>query len=188
MEWLNGRAHATGPDRGSCVSAHLLARPPVSRLQRRSGNCPWQDDSLLTVAMKLNADRLRLFQALTLPEYMEAWIAIPGASQNRTLSVSAAADWFRIEPGENEGQDAYISGSYVTRRRSKLHFTWRKGRSPDAPVSVVTIRLNGDFERTELILIHSGLTSWAECQWHREFWQESMSRLSGLFHSSKRAM
>jgi uncharacterized protein YndB with AHSA1/START domain len=165
------------------VSAHSLARQPISRLQPWNGTRPRQHDSQLTVTMKLNADRLRLFQALTLPEYMEAWIAPPGAA--RHPRVSAAADWFRIDLFEDEGQDTCITGSYVMRRRGKLHFTWRKGRSLDAPVSMVAIRLNGDFERTELTLIHSGLTSFAECDWHREFWQESIRRLSGLFQFSR---
>jgi hypothetical protein len=62
-------------------------------------------------------------------------------------------------------------------------FTWKKGPAPNAGLSLVTIRLIGDFARTTLRLSHGGLLSKTEYHWHRAFWEGSMGRLQSLFQS-----
>jgi len=37
----------------------------------------------------VNADRNRIFQALTVPEYIEAWFSAPGSIEGRTEVFSA---------------------------------------------------------------------------------------------------
>lgn len=166
------------------MSATSFAQQPISnRLSRQASRSSIQD-SQVAIKVSVNANRQRIFQALTLPEYVEAWIAPPeDASQQR--AVSTTPEGFRIEVPDSLGPESSISGSYLTLRRSKLIFTWQKGWSPDAPMSTVTIRLNGDFDRTEIILTHAGLNSRRECEWHRTFWHESIRRLSNLFLSSR---
>ncbi len=167
------------------MSAHSLAqRPFLPTRSTHHHHRYWQDDFLLSLTAKMNADRQRIFQALTLPEYMEAWITLPGASR-QALRVSTAEKCFRIDISEGSGRNASIYGDYLSRRRSKLHFTWTNGLSSDSPPSTVMVRLNGDFERTELVLIHGDLKSHAEYEWHRAFWQESLHKLSSLFLSTR---
>jgi uncharacterized protein YndB with AHSA1/START domain len=161
-----------------------FAPQPASTSQIRSAGRSLSVDSSLAISMRVNADRQRLFQALTLPEYMETWIAPSGEGHQRR-AVSITPDGFRIEIPDSKGPDSSIRGSYLTRRRSKLIFTWQKGWASDAPMSTVTIRLNGDFDRTQIALNHSGLTCLREYEWHRAFWHESIRRLSSLFLSSK---
>ena len=180
-----GSAHAFCIDQRTYFMGLLSFAPqPVSTRQIRNVSGPSPFDSSLVISMRVNADRQRLFQALTLPEYVEAWIAPSGEGQQRRV-VSITPEGFRIEIPDSRSSDSSIRGSYLTRRRSKLIFTWQKGWASDAPMSTVTIRLNGDFDRTEIALNHAGLTCLREYEWHRAFWHESIRRLSSLFLSSK---
>jgi uncharacterized protein YndB with AHSA1/START domain len=138
---------------------------------------PWH----VAVAVSVNADRNRLFQALTVPEYMEAWISIPGVGQDQQITATCLAERYCILACSGARLAACISGFYRVCRMRKLVFTWSTGTAANALPSLVTIRLLGDFARTTLRLSHSGLASKAEYLWHREFWECSLERLRALF-------
>ena len=132
--------------------------------------------------VSVDADRHRLFQALTVPEYMEAWISVPGTGKDQQIMASCTPESYRILARNGACLLACIGGFYRVCRRSKLVFTWKKGTTTAAGFSsLVTIRLLGDFARTTLCLSHSGLASKAEYLWHRAFWEGSLERLRALF-------
>lgn len=180
-----GTAHAFSINQRTYLMG-LLSFAQQSASTVPIGNTSGQSsgDLLLALSMRVNADRQRIFQALTLPEYVEAWIAPSGEGRQRR-AVSISPEGFHIEIPDSLSPDSNIRGSYLTRRRSKLIFTWQKGWSLDAPTSMVTIRLNGDFDCTEIVLNHAGLSCRREYEWHQTFWHESIRRLSSLFVSSK---
>jgi uncharacterized protein YndB with AHSA1/START domain len=134
----------------------------------------------LTVTSCLNADRNRIFQALTVPEYIEAWFCTPGDSL-RQPSVSLTQNGFRIKHCARLGADIDILGFYMMLRRSKLLFTWQRKVAANSPTSLVFIRLYGEFTRTRMRLYHVGLKSVEEHEWHQEMWEASLSRLNALF-------
>jgi hypothetical protein len=136
----------------------------------------WQ----LAISSSANADRSRILQALTIPEYIEAWLCL-GGDGTRPVFASRTANGYRIQRFGPYGLELDISGSYLTSRRSKLLFTWQNDASQDRPMSLVLIRLYGEFARTRLCLNHVGLISAEECQWHHEMWKTSLDRLSALF-------
>jgi uncharacterized protein YndB with AHSA1/START domain len=131
--------------------------------------------------LSLNADRQRISQALTVPEYMEAWLRLPGNEEPR-VTVSSVADSYLLEYQDGfHGARIYISATYKVVRRSKLLFTWKKHAEINAPISLVMIKLIGDFARTTLCLSHTGLTSYEEKVWHEGLWRSSLERLRCLF-------
>ena len=134
----------------------------------------------VTVASTLNADRGRIFHALTVPEYIEAWLCPPGNVQHQP-SVWRTPNGFRIECRIQSNQEIEIDGSYMMLRRSKVLFTWRKDVLPHGPSSLVLIRLYGEFARTRVCLDHVGLASFEEQQWHQDMWMASLAKLSALF-------
>jgi uncharacterized protein YndB with AHSA1/START domain len=142
---------------------------------------PWN----IALTVSINAERHRLFQALTLPEYIEAWMRIPGPHGDEQITVTCTEDSYRILACRADGLETCIAGAYRVSRRSKMVFTWKKGTSPTACFSLVTIRLLGDFARTTLSLVHSGLVSKTEYVWHRAFWEGSIGRLHSLFGSAQ---
>jgi|ERR1700739_1889674 len=72
----------------------------------------------------VNADRQRIFHALTVPEYIETWFSAPGALTNRTV-VRRRDDFFSIAYSCAESEQFRILCLYRVCRRSKLLFTWR---------------------------------------------------------------
>lgn len=138
---------------------------------------PWH----IALMVSVNAERHRLYQALTMAEYMEAWVRLPGAYGDQEVSATCAAESYRIVGRSCDGAEITIAGIYRVSRRSKIIFTWKRGSAPTSSPSLVTIRLLGDFARTTLYLAHSGLASKTEFAWHREFWEGSLGRLCCLF-------
>jgi len=137
---------------------------------------PWH----VALTVSVHAERHRLYQALTLPEYMEAWVRLPRA-RGQEISATCTAESYRIVGRSGDGTEISIAGIYRVSRRSKIIFTWKRGSASTVSASLVTIRLLGDFARTTLYLAHSGLASKAEYAWHREFWEGSLGRLRTLF-------
>jgi uncharacterized protein YndB with AHSA1/START domain len=135
----------------------------------------------VTVSVSVRTDRQRLFQILTVAEYMEAWLAIPDTRPDNRLCVTRDEDGFRIDHFRSRQIDFTISGLYRTCRRGKLHFTWRKDTPFSSSMSDVLIRLQGDFERTKVSVRHAGLRSNDDRTWHHDFWENSMRRLCTLF-------
>jgi uncharacterized protein YndB with AHSA1/START domain len=135
----------------------------------------------IAITMSVNADRHRIFQVLTVAEYMETWLVLPEHDRESHLVVASSPTSFRIECRKQHQADLSITGSFRTYRRSKLLFTWTKQGMIDPGNSVVAIRLYGDFERTTLSLTHSGLGAGVERSWHNEMWKLSLHKLSCLF-------
>jgi uncharacterized protein YndB with AHSA1/START domain len=135
----------------------------------------------ISLTVSVNADRYRLFHALTVPEYMKAWICLPGDKPHSHVAVARTSASYRIDRFGAEGLETTIAGNYLFCRRSKMLFTWSKGTSGDPHVSLVLVRLCGDFARTSLCLSHSDLTSRTEYLWHQALWERSLNRLCSLF-------
>lgn len=135
----------------------------------------------IAMTISLNADRHRIFQVLTVAEYMETWLTLPDQSPDSQLAVISNESNFRIDCRKQQQVDFSITGWFRTYRRSKLAFTWTKPGLTESGSSLVLMRLHGDFERTTLCLTHSGLGSGYERLWHLEMWKRSLDKLSSLF-------
>ena len=134
----------------------------------------------IAVSSSVNADKQRIFQLLTIPEYIEAWLRLPGDYGLQNV-VSRTNKGFRIEVGGSPATAMTITGLYMILRRSKLRFTWHKQNGEDEAPSLVMIRLHGEFARTRLCLDHIGLKSEEERVWHEKLWKASLDALSSLF-------
>jgi len=175
-----GWRHAHLCNRWSLIMSTYVLQQQIKplRIPAGGGRIPaggWQ----LAVSSIANADRSRILQALTVPEYMEAWLCLPGDTMP-SVSASRTANGYRIQRYGPHGE-VDISGSYQTFRRTKLIFTWQSNAREGGPESLVLIRLYGEFARTRLCLRHIGLASAEERAWHLEMWQRSLDRLSALF-------
>lgn len=135
----------------------------------------------VTTSVSVPTDRQRLFQALTVGEYMEAWLSVPGLSPDSHLEVTSAPDRFRIDRFRPRQVDFSITGLYRSCRRSKLQLWWHKKTRYGTWTSLVVIRLHGDFGRTIVTLTHTGLSSRADHVWHRDLWESSLHQLRALF-------
>ena len=152
------------------------ARLAISDLSNRS--LP-EISSTIHASKSIRTERQRLFQALTLPEYVEAWLIIPGVRHGSSM-VTAHQNGFSIRCVDAEEGPISIRCSYQAHRRSRLLVDWKYQAPSIMNVSLVEIRLLGDFERTTLELIHFGLQE-SVVSWHKQLWNASLAQLSKLF-------
>lgn len=132
----------------------------------------------VSVWKSVNADRSRLFQALTLPEYMDAWLVAPFALPGST-SVTVGPDCFLVSYKRNGREERFV-GSYKVLRRGKVQFSWKRDSFDETTSSLVRIRLMGDFERTTVHLTHMGLDAMEQAN-YRALWEASLEKLARLF-------
>ncbi len=127
--------------------------------------------------------RAASIQALTEPEYLETWIAIPGDPADSQLIARQNGSGFRFDHYRNGSRDLTIDGEYRVRRRRKMLFTWRTTADGPNSESLVYIGLHGNFNDTLLELHHRGISSPLQHSWQHEMWRQSLGRLSRLFGS-----
>ena len=143
----------------------------------RRGN--FEDGVEVSVHRSVNADRNRLFQALTLPEYMDAWLVMPGSVPGST-AVAMGPDCFVVSYRLQDGREERFVGTYKVLRRGKVQFAWRQDSFQESTSSLVRIRLQGDFGRTTVQLTHVGLDE-SEQSHYQMLWEASLERLASLF-------
>lgn len=138
-------------------------------------------ESSLSFTVSLNADRRRIFHILTISEYMETWLQIPGRREESPIHVASDPTGFHVEYLDEKGNWTALVGAYQTYRTAKTNILWRKAGVCESDLSFVKIRLNGDFERTTLHLTHSGLDCAEDRHWHAQLWGHSLEKLGSLF-------
>ena len=141
---------------------------------------PWN----INLECRLAADMGRIFNALTIPEYIEAWICLPGCPTECRNATHRIADGFQIEHQCHSGTVTTVDCMYVSLLKRKLSFLWRPTGALEMAESLVDIRLRGDFESSILRLRHSGFASEEEFRWHSDLWSGSLTKLSRMFSGS----
>ena len=158
-------------------TSNLVARYerlPLQWVRRTS----FEGEAEITVHRSVNADRSRLFQALTLAEYIDAWFVAPGALAGST-SVTMEPDSFVVRYRLLDGREERFVGSYKVLRRGKVQFAWTDAFR-ETSSSLVRIRLLGDFGRTTVQLTHAGLDE-SQHLHYRMLWEASLEKLASLF-------
>ena len=159
------------------MNTSVIPPPPMHKVEDYPAVLRTEKPLSISAERSVRADRQRILRALTLPEYIETWLAVPGVRPGHT-SVSLLEDSFLISCFCIERSTFHILCNYKVCRRGKLIFSWSRGN--DLPPGLVTIRLLGDFGRTTVQVTHSGLCQ-AEADWHQELWENSLEKLSSLF-------
>lgn len=157
---------------------NAVGSQPIFTTSSQSTGATLDKRPAVHLAKIVPAERRRVFFALTVPEYMESWLAIPSAPPGRVI-VRAHKHSFSISYLEGETTHS-IRCCYRACDSNNLIFDWKHDAILSTRPSLVTIRLIGEFERTNLELTHSKLDQ-ASARWHREFWEVSLTRLSRLF-------
>jgi activator of Hsp90 ATPase-like protein len=167
------------------MSATAYLSPETTRPRRLANVRARFAQRHIAMRVVVGADRRRIFDALTLPEYIEAWLTLPGDHAGCRLVASQKEEAFRFDHFSAVGYDLSISGAFRVCRRGKMFFSWRKWDARDEHAwftdSLVMIRLYGAFAKSTLCLAHSGSFSEEDYCWHSEMWERSLKKLQSLF-------
>lgn len=178
VEYAFGKQYGAELRMSSMQTSVLRSRPNFATRDRSSRPLPHRSTTLY-FGTSIPAERRRVFCALTVPEYMESWLAIPGAPSGRVI-VATQNHSFSICCLDGESARFTIRCSYKACKQNKLFFDWKHDSMHTERHCHVRIRLMGEFERTSLELIHMGLAP-SMLEWHRELWETSLARLFTLF-------
>ena len=142
----------------------------------------------IVISMNIDADKRRVLQALTEPEYLEAWVSHPDCRHGCMVRASRIARSYRIDFVYDEMLASSISGSFRMLESDKLLLTWRRFGVCEEAQSVVNILLQEGGGCSLLELRHIGLPSWAEYEWHEKLWGASLRNFSQLFRGGLSAL
>lgn len=145
---------------------------------------PREADWTVALSIGVDADTRRIFQALTVPEYLEAWIDPPDRTEGSVVVAAPDENGYRLDHYSAGRSAVRIIGSYIFCHRRKMRLAWRKICQGDCAESLVDFRLRGNFGSSILELRHSALDSEDEFFWHQKLWQGSLEKLASLLKSA----
>lgn len=131
-------------------------------------------------SVRVRAETRRLFQAVFVPEYLEAWLRVPEEGALWDVKPLPQSEGFILD-WSNGGVRSRIVGVYKTCRRRKLMIEWNLNTRHHWNESSVIMRLSGDFGNSILSLCHSGIETFDDFAWHWKLWNASLERLARLF-------
>lgn len=134
----------------------------------------------ITLRVSVDAEPLRLFHALTVSEYREAWMCAPQADEGVSVRASQHHDSYCVDFVRAGLPYITISGLYDRCCPSEILFSWCKCAGSLVIKTIVCIRLHSGGGATVLNLRHFGFTSASESLWHQRFWTSSLRRLARL--------
>jgi|HubBroStandDraft_6_1064221.scaffolds.fasta_scaffold1515493_1 uncharacterized protein YndB with AHSA1/START domain len=131
------------------------------------------------VSVKIPADIRRIFNALTIAEYLEAWLCFPDCDPFSSVVVSQTQRGFDINLtlAYRRTPSLKIHAVYLTREPHEVAFTWVKQPASLKSETTVIIDLNGTHSSTSLHLSHAGFINISDRRWHEDTWRASLEKL-----------
>jgi hypothetical protein len=162
----------------------LDSRAPAASTTYRPLGQARETNWAIEMSVDVEADARRIFHALTVPEYLEAWIDLPDCGKDSTIVAATTDNGYRLDHYADGGVDVSISGSYLFCHQRKLRLFWQADRLSTHTDSLLDFRLRGNFGSSVLELRHMGLGSAEEYTWHERLWRGSLERLTSLLRSA----
>jgi hypothetical protein len=132
----------------------------------------------------VDADARRISQALTEPEYLEAWIAMPDEAEGSQIVATKKGDGYRLDQYRAGRVISSFVGSFLFCHQRKMRLTWCNAACPDLPESLVDFRIRGNFGGSILELRHTALYSTRDFLWYQQLWSASLPRLASILRSA----
>src|ERR1700722_2178675 len=95
------------------------------------------EDWAVFLTIGVDADARRISQALTEPEYLEAWITLPDLAEDSRIVATKKADGYRLNNYRADRIIASFVGSFLFCHQRKMRLSWRDTARTDLPESRV---------------------------------------------------
>jgi uncharacterized protein YndB with AHSA1/START domain len=141
---------------------------------------PNQKESDILLSLRIQTDRARVFYALSIPEYIEAWLCCPPKDKLRSVFHSVDEDAFRIDLYRAQTLQGSIHGNCSVPEENRIRYAWNTKSVLGVTETAVDIELLSALGGCTIRLSHSGFQDKSESAWHRELWQHSLATLSRL--------
>ena len=136
------------------------------------------------LSRRITAESSRVFYALSIPEYIEAWLLVPGEEDLQSVFELDAPESFHIDLYRTETFQAGIRASCYVVSTSRIRYNWETTSPSGSAETLVEMQLLCAPRGCVLGLKHSGFRDAVESAWHRKMWHQSLDKLSRLMEKN----
>ena len=137
----------------------------------------------IALSVNVDADARRISQALTEPEYLEAWISMPDQSEGSSIVATKRTNGYGLDHWRAGRVVTSIVGCFLSCHYRKMRLKWRKVCSPNSAESLVDFRIRGNFGSSVLGLRQTAFISADDYLWHQTLWERSLETLALILRS-----
>lgn len=157
---------------------------------------PSQRDRDVALSFQFRADKSRVFYALSIPEYIEAWLRAPDKAPDEDIDTDTDSDdlrfvfnqvaeeTFRIDRYRGTTLHSSIDGSCWVVGENQVRYLWKTMSLIGTSETLVDMKLLPSSAGCVLALKHSGFNDPAESARCRRMWQQSLERLCRLMEKN----
>jgi len=129
------------------------------------------------VSIVIEAEWPRILNALTVPEYLDVWLTMPGVERLECRAEHNMLGGFRIDVFAVDTPLQAIHGACIRSKPDEISYLWEREQAENRKKSIVKLRLRGGRKRCALHLKHNGLWDQKERDWYLTMWQRSLDKL-----------
>ncbi len=145
---------------------------------------PGQQDRDVALSFKFNADSSRVFYALSIPEYIEAWLQAPDTDELRLVFNQVGEETFRIDLYRGPSLQASIDGSCWVVGSNQVRYMWKTTSPMGTTETLVDMKLLCGSGGCVLALKHSGFRDQVESARCSRMWHQSLKRLGRIMEKN----
>jgi uncharacterized protein YndB with AHSA1/START domain len=141
---------------------------------------PRQQARDIALAFRIDAASNRVMYALSMPEYIEAWLQAPDTEEVQFLFHPVTQDAFHIDVYRAETLQTSIYSWCRVVGVNQVRYTWRTKSSTGTTETRVDMSVRDSTGGCILGLKHSGFRNATDGAWHLRMWNQSLGRLSRI--------
>jgi hypothetical protein len=136
------------------------------------------------VSPRIDVDARRMLYALSIPEYIEAWLQAPDPDEMLTFDF-VAQQRFQMGFYRAEALRASIHGSARVVSRTGVHYMWKTISASGIAHTTVDLMILTRSDGCVVVLNHRGFCSLQERAWHCRMWERSLEKLRRIVRSHR---
>jgi uncharacterized protein YndB with AHSA1/START domain len=164
-------------------------------MEQKILNAPWlmtltppEQVSDVVLSYQIEADSSRVLYALSIPEYIEAWLRAPESDDVRFAFVPEGREAFRIDLYRGAVPLSSIRSSCRIVSSNQVRYTWKIDSPIGASDTRVDIHIRCSSGGCILGLKHSGFRSTEESAWYDKMWHQSVENLCRIVSRNRPAV
>jgi uncharacterized protein YndB with AHSA1/START domain len=164
----------------------------MGAMEQKILNAPWMMTMIPTervsdvvLSYQIEADSGRVLYALSMPEYIEAWLRAPNTDSVTFIFRPEVRDTFRIDLYRGEALQSTIRSSCRVVSSNQVRYNWKTTSPLGTTDTLVDVHLRSSSGGCILGLKHSGFKETQESIWYYEMWHQSLENLCRLMSKNR---
>jgi hypothetical protein len=145
---------------------------------------PSSNERDVLLSCRFIGDKSRVLYALSIPEYIEAWLRAPDTAAQKWIFNSTGREQFRIDIYPSDSLQERIHGYCQVINPNQVRYSWTTTSRSGFAKTLVDIETSWNRGWCNITLKHSGLVGAVEIGWYGEMWNQSLLRLCRLLQKN----